>query len=319
VKRKQRAGLWLATGIYTIIGFLDVVVIMQLLQNRIFPPFPCTADVVGSNPTGINLFASRALFRPVSLPFAVCCAHEVVPLCLWVKTLFFCNPYWSSESFPLSRFSLSSSPLSPRFAQTSCRRVQAHHTPPKHTLLVISTAQASPNTPTRFSSPLAQTPPQHLLGPRKPMYGRPQGDNYHASPPQQQYYPQQGYSNTPPQHPPPRTSLYHPSQQPGGQRQSQYGVGTPAGAMGQQGQGYGGPNGQVRAWFDSVDVDRSGQITERELKRALLNGDMSAFSEDTIRMCVSSFFFSFSPSLPLSRHTSLQTSSHLYFFHLYAG
>ena len=57
------------------------------------------------------------------------------------------------------------------------------------------------------------------------------------------------------------------------------------------GPGQAGAGGQdeVRAWFSSVDRDRSGQICPLELQQALVNGNMSKFSEDTCKMMISMF------------------------------
>ena len=46
---------------------------------------------------------------------------------------------------------------------------------------------------------------------------------------------------------------------------------------------------QIRRWFQAVDADRSGQISATELQRALVNGNMSKFSEETCRMLISMF------------------------------
>ena len=51
----------------------------------------------------------------------------------------------------------------------------------------------------------------------------------------------------------------------------------------------GGPQDQIRQWFLAVDADRSGQISAMELQRALVNGNMSKFSEETCRMLISMF------------------------------
>ena len=51
----------------------------------------------------------------------------------------------------------------------------------------------------------------------------------------------------------------------------------------------GGPQDQIRQWFMAVDADRSGQICATELQRALVNGNMSRFSEETCRMLISMF------------------------------
>ena len=62
-----------------------------------------------------------------------------------------------------------------------------------------------------------------------------------------------------------------------------------------QGGGYnqGRPGGQgqddFRSWFTSVDRDRSGQISPLELQQALVNGNMSKFSEETCKMMISMF------------------------------
>ena len=64
-----------------------------------------------------------------------------------------------------------------------------------------------------------------------------------------------------------------------------------------QGGGYnqGRPGGQgqgqddIRSWFTSVDSDRSGQISPLELQQALVNGNMSKFSEETCKMMISMF------------------------------
>eukprot|EP00091_Calanus_sinicus_P020642 TRINITY_DN5760_c0_g1_i2.p1 TRINITY_DN5760_c0_g1~~TRINITY_DN5760_c0_g1_i2.p1 ORF type:complete len:143 (-),score=41.66 TRINITY_DN5760_c0_g1_i2:277-705(-) len=65
------------------------------------------------------------------------------------------------------------------------------------------------------------------------------------------------------------------------------------GYTGQQGQGgYGGPQGGnqlVFQWFQAVDVDRSGHINAIELQQALVNGNMSKFSEEACRMMIDLF------------------------------
>ena len=52
----------------------------------------------------------------------------------------------------------------------------------------------------------------------------------------------------------------------------------------------GGPGqDDIRSWFTSVDADRSGQISPLELQQALVNGNMSKFSEETCKMMISMF------------------------------
>jgi Ca2+-binding EF-hand superfamily protein len=60
--------------------------------------------------------------------------------------------------------------------------------------------------------------------------------------------------------------------------------GHPAGGYGQPG-----PSPQVAQWFHAVDQDRSGQINSFELQRALVNGNMSQFSEEACRMMIDMF------------------------------
>ncbi|KAK4055184.1 hypothetical protein OIV83_000464 [Microbotryomycetes sp. JL201] len=46
---------------------------------------------------------------------------------------------------------------------------------------------------------------------------------------------------------------------------------------------------QLQQWFSSVDTDRSGHITEQELKQALINGDWTPFEDSTIKMLMALF------------------------------
>ncbi|KAM0755630.1 EF-hand [Meredithblackwellia eburnea MCA 4105] len=126
-------------------------------------------------------------------------------------------------------------------------------------------------------------PPQGQYGggPQQ-QYGQPQGqfggNQYGGGPPQQGYNPQQqGYGQ--------QQGGY------GGPQQGGYGGG---GYNQQQQGGYGGQqqqggDPQLRQWFNSVDLDRSGQISQMELKQALVNGDWSPFSDDTIKMLMNMF------------------------------
>ncbi|KAI5479233.1 hypothetical protein MNV49_003927 [Pseudohyphozyma bogoriensis] len=79
-----------------------------------------------------------------------------------------------------------------------------------------------------------------------------------------------------------------PQQGYGGPPQGQYG-GQQGGYGGGYGQQQGGGDPQLRMWFDSVDVDRSGAISAIELKQALVNGDWSAFSDECIKMLLNLF------------------------------
>ena len=67
----------------------------------------------------------------------------------------------------------------------------------------------------------------------------------------------------------------------------------------------GGQQDQIRQWFLAVDSDRSGQISAMELQRALVNGNMSKFSEETCRMLISMFDNNHSGTIDVSLiHTS---------------
>ncbi|KAF9439158.1 hypothetical protein BGZ76_010057 [Entomortierella beljakovae] len=49
------------------------------------------------------------------------------------------------------------------------------------------------------------------------------------------------------------------------------------------------PESSLRTWFDSVDSDRSGQLSTEELQRALINGDWSPFNIETVRLMMNMF------------------------------
>ncbi|KAI8357773.1 hypothetical protein B0O80DRAFT_522116 [Mortierella sp. GBAus27b] len=49
------------------------------------------------------------------------------------------------------------------------------------------------------------------------------------------------------------------------------------------------PEASLRTWFDSVDADRSGQLSTEELQRALVNGDWSPFNIETVRLMMNMF------------------------------
>ncbi|GAA5843930.1 hypothetical protein JCM11251_002251 [Rhodosporidiobolus azoricus] len=131
---------------------------------------------------------------------------------------------------------------------------------------------------------------------------------YSAAPPQQQYYQQQEQqpygANAP--RPPHGTSSYGappvpparyesrppPTSHSGGYSQAGYGGGgnhgqpAPPASRASQGRG---PNAQLWAYYNAVDADQSGAISEVELKQALVNGDWSHFSRETIKMLMTMF------------------------------
>jgi hypothetical protein len=45
-------------------------------------------------------------------------------------------------------------------------------------------------------------------------------------------------------------------------------------------------NPNIASWFRAVDQDNSGQITASELKRALVNGNWSNFSEEACKLMI---------------------------------
>ncbi|KAI8325030.1 EF-hand [Martensiomyces pterosporus] len=101
-----------------------------------------------------------------------------------------------------------------------------------------------------------------------------------------------GYRGGPP--PPQQQGNYGrppPQQQQQQQQQQQGGYG--GGSQGYGGQGYGGAPGgnyqQLQYWFRAVDTDGSGQLDASELQQALINGDWSRFSIDTVRLMISMF------------------------------
>lgn len=112
-------------------------------------------------------------------------------------------------------------------------------------------------------------------------------------------YPQQPPYQQPYQQPAPVPGVYPPPGSPLGG----YQVGPPAGgyAGAQQGyqQGYGhrpvpaatpaGVDPQLYNLFRAADINGSGQLSERELSRALVNGDWTAFDPKTIKLMVKMF------------------------------
>ncbi|ORY75707.1 hypothetical protein BCR35DRAFT_306243 [Leucosporidium creatinivorum] len=138
-------------------------------------------------------------------------------------------------------------------------------------------------------------PPQQSYGAPQQSYGAPPPQQGYGAPPQQQYGggSHSGYGAPPPQGQYGQQGGY--GQQQGGYGQQQGGY-PPPGSQGGQG-GYGAPPQQpgganvqqLQQWFNSVDLDRSGQITEIELKQALVNGDWTPFSDDTVKMLMTIF------------------------------
>ncbi|KAK4703368.1 ATP-dependent DNA helicase PIF1, partial [Phenoliferia sp. Uapishka_3] len=105
-----------------------------------------------------------------------------------------------------------------------------------------------------------------------------------GAPPQQSYGGQQQYGAPPPgQYGAPPPGQYPPPGQQGGYGQQNQGYGAPPQQRGQEG-----PD-QLRMWFNSVDLDRSGAISQIELKQALVNGDWTPFSDETIKMLLAMF------------------------------
>ncbi|KAM6427913.1 peflin isoform 1-T1 [Liasis olivaceus] len=79
---------------------------------------------------------------------------------------------------------------------------------------------------------------------------------------------------------------------PYGQPANPYGAPQP-GPYGAGGSGAGhvppGVDPEAFSWFHSVDADRSGYISTKELRQALVNSNWSAFSEDTCLMMMNMF------------------------------
>ena len=48
---------------------------------------------------------------------------------------------------------------------------------------------------------------------------------------------------------------------------------------------------QVAQWFQTVDTDRSGRITARELQQALVNANWSQFNQETCRLMIGNSLF----------------------------
>jgi len=72
-----------------------------------------------------------------------------------------------------------------------------------------------------------------------------------------------------------------------------------------QAPGYGGIHPNVLAWFQAVDLDRSGQISVLELQQALTNNDWSCFSAKTCQKMIGMFDRDYSGSIDVNEFNSL--------------
>lgn len=54
-----------------------------------------------------------------------------------------------------------------------------------------------------------------------------------------------------------------------------------------------GVNPEAYSWFQTVDSDRSGYITLKELKQALVNSNWSAFNDETCILMLSKYRYLF--------------------------
>ncbi|XP_067867481.1 peflin isoform X3 [Heterodontus francisci] len=115
-----------------------------------------------------------------------------------------------------------------------------------------------------------------------------------------QYGPHSGQYGGPPPGSPyggPQPSAPYGTSAAGGQYGNQapgapYGAPPPGGHFGAPAQGGGGPAGvdpEAYSWFQSVDADRSGYISLKELKQALVNSNWSTFNDDTCYMLLNMF------------------------------
>ncbi|XP_063810290.1 peflin [Pseudophryne corroboree] len=84
-----------------------------------------------------------------------------------------------------------------------------------------------------------------------------------------------------------------------GQQQSQYGQRVPSGSMPP------GVDPEAFSWFQTVDTDRSGYITLKELKQALVNSNWSTFNDETCIMMMNMFDKSYSGRIDLPGFSGL--------------
>ncbi|KAJ3178650.1 hypothetical protein HDU87_003473 [Geranomyces variabilis] len=159
--------------------------------------------------------------------------------------------------------------------------------------------------------PYGAPPPQQGHG-QPGQYGAPpppaQYGQYGQQQPQQYGQPQKGHYGAPPGAPPPPPhGAAAPPYCAQGQyaAQGQYGAPTSQGQYGAPpppapayggGGGYGAPSAkppnadpQLWSWYTAVDADRSGQISPPELQQALINGDWSPFSLETVQLMMTLF------------------------------
>ncbi|XP_069478624.1 peflin [Ambystoma mexicanum] len=69
----------------------------------------------------------------------------------------------------------------------------------------------------------------------------------------------------------------------GAPQPGQYGQGAPPGNIPQ------GVDPEAYSWFQSVDTDRSGYISVKELKQALVNSNWSSFNDEALQMMINMF------------------------------
>jgi len=74
---------------------------------------------------------------------------------------------------------------------------------------------------------------------------------------------------------------------------------------GQPQAGYGSVHPNVLAWFQAVDLDRSGHISVLELQQALTNNDWSHFSAKTCSKMISMFDRDYSGTIDVNEFNSL--------------
>lgn len=139
----------------------------------------------------------------------------------------------------------------------------------------------SPNAPLAGAPRQQGAPPPYAQAPppgRQQLYNQP-GQQYGHPPPQ-------GYQQPPPS---------YGQSGAGGYQQGGYG-GTPPPQQGGFGPAGGcalqpppGVNQELWNWFQTVDQDRSGQISATELQHALINGNFSPFNPETCRLMIGMF------------------------------